>query len=109
MRYVILAPVALLIWAAILFPIASAIYGLLKWSGGWRLASAVPLAVLFLFFAPMAAQWIKDPSANNLWPLIFIPLTMVLSAYSGVVVLLHRKRVSLSDGSGVPPIPSGPR
>jgi hypothetical protein len=91
-QYVVLVPIALIVWGAILFPIVSAIYGLVKWRGSWRLASAVPLLVLFLFFAPVVADWRKDPTAHNLWGLVFIPLTMLLSAYSGVVVLLHRKR-----------------
>lgn len=88
-----MAPVALLVWGVILFPIASAIYGIVKWRGSWRMASAIPLLVLFLFFAPMLPGWMKDPSAHSLWFLIFLPLTMLLSAYSGVVVLLHRKKV----------------
>ena len=92
MRYVILAPVALLIWGGTLFPIVAAIYGLIKWRGGWRVASAVPLAVLVIFFVPMIRDWMTDPTAHNLWGLVFIPLTMMLSAYSGVVVLLHRRR-----------------
>lgn len=96
MRYVILAPVALLLWAAILFPIVASIYGVIKWRGGWRMASGVPLLVLFAFFAPMISDWVKDPSAHNLWGLVYIPLTMLLSAYSGVVVLVHRKRSQAS-------------
>lgn len=97
MRYVILAPVALIVWGGILFPIAAAIYGLIKWRGAWRLASAIPILVLFMFFAPLLADWRTDPTAHNLWGLIFIPLTMMLSAYSGVVVLLHRKRGRPAD------------
>jgi len=85
-RYVILVPVALIVWGGILFPVVSSIYGLVKWRGGWRTASAVPLLVLFLFFAPMVT------GLQSWWALVFIPLTMLLSAYSGVVVLLHRKR-----------------
>ena len=90
MRYVILLPVALLVWSAILFPVVSAIYGLIKWRGSWRIASAAPLLVLFLFFAPL----LRYP--QNWWAMVFIPLTMLLSAYSGVVMLLHR-RISQED------------
>lgn len=95
MKYLILIPVALIIWGAILFPVIASLYGLIKWRGGWRWASAIPLIVLAGFFAPMVPDWIKDSSSHNLWGLIFIPLTMVLTAYSGVVVLLHRKRAGI--------------
>jgi hypothetical protein len=93
-RYLILIPVALIVWGAILFPLISSIYGLIKWRGGWRMASAIPLLVLLAFFAPMVPDWMKDATSHNLWGLVFIPLSMMLSAYSGVVVLLHRKRTS---------------
>ncbi|MDR3699399.1 MAG: hypothetical protein P4L56_07170 [Candidatus Sulfopaludibacter sp.] len=86
MRYVILAPVALLVWGAILFPIASGIYGLIKWRGFWRVASAVPVLMALLFLAPILAN------PGGWWGLVFIPVAMLLSVYSGVVVLLHRKR-----------------
>jgi hypothetical protein len=99
MRYVILVPVALLIWAAILFPMASGIYGLIKWRGSWRVASAVPVLAVLLFLVPILA----NPGGG--WGLVFIPLTMLLSAYSGVVVLLHRKNVSAV--SGARPLPTG--
>jgi hypothetical protein len=89
LRYVILLPVVLLVTGVILFPIVSSIYGLIKWRGSWRLASAIPLLVLFLFFAPL----LRYP--QNWWALAFIPLTILLSAYSGVVVLLHRRGVGL--------------
>jgi hypothetical protein len=85
-RYVILAPVALLLWAAILFPVVASIYGVVKWRGGWRMASAVPLLVDVTCLA------LKDQVSLGFWALLYIPLSMVLSAYSGVVVLLHRKR-----------------
>jgi hypothetical protein len=77
-----------MIWGAILFPIVSSVYGVIKWRGGWRTASAIPLLVLVLFFAPILIN------PQNWWGLVFIPVTMLLSAYSGVVVLLHRKQTA---------------
>ncbi len=86
MRFLILAPVYLIIWGAVLFPLISGIYGLLRWRGSWRLASAVPLLVLIATLTPILVY------PQGWWGLVFIPLTMLLSAYSGVVLLLHRKR-----------------
>jgi hypothetical protein len=98
-QYLVLIPVGLIIWGAILFPIVASIYGLIKWRGGWRTASAVPLLVVAAFFAPMIPDWVKDSSAHNLWGLLYIPITMLLSAYSGTVVLLHRKRAAEARNS----------
>ena len=81
-----LAPVYLMIWGAILFPVIASLYGVIRWRGGWQLASFVPLVVMALILLPMLTY------PHGLWALVFIPLTMLLSAYSGVVVLLHRKR-----------------
>ncbi len=85
MNFLILAPVYLIIWGAILFPLISGIYGLIRWRGNWRLASVVPPLVLITAIMPMLFY------PRGWWALVFIPLTMLLSAYSGVVLLLHRK------------------
>ena len=88
MQYVVLAPVAILIWGATLFPIVAGIWGLINWRGGWRVASAVPVLVVLGVLAPVLAN------PHGWWGLLFIPLAMLASAYSGVVVLLHRRRES---------------
>ena len=92
MKYLILVPLGLILWGAILFPIIASLYGLIKWRGSWRWVSTVPLIVLAGFFAPIIFDWMHDASSHSLWGLVFIPLTMMLSAYSGVVVLLHKKK-----------------
>lgn len=102
-----MAPVALIVWGAILFPVVTGIYGLVKWRGTWRTAAAVPLAILVLFFVLLIFDWSGDPTGRLMWGLIFIPLAMILSTYSGVVALLHRKRVS--GASGEPLLPNGPQ
>jgi hypothetical protein len=49
----------------------------------------VPLAVLVLFFAPLLADWRHDPTAHNLWGLLFIPVGLLLFLYSVVLLVLR--------------------
>jgi phosphotransferase system glucose/maltose/N-acetylglucosamine-specific IIC component len=77
------AAIGLLVWAAILFALTFAVYGLIRWRGGWRLAAAVPPVVVLLLY-----------KAHSLWSLLFVPLAMLLCAYSAAVVLLHRRKAN---------------
>ncbi len=83
---------AAVIWVGILSPIVIGIFGCIRWRGGWRVAAAAPLVVLVLFFAPLIRDWMRDPTAHNLWGLLFIPLSLVLCVYSGTLVVLHRRK-----------------
>jgi hypothetical protein len=80
-------------WGGLLLPVGLAAYGLLKWRGRWRVAASIPLAVLVLFFAPLIADWLHDPAADNLWGLVFIPVGLLLFVYSAVV-LVQRWRLA---------------
>jgi hypothetical protein len=86
--------IGICIWAGILLPIGMALWGLVKWRGGWRVAAAVPFAVLTAFFAPLINDWRTDPTAHNLWGLVFIPVALVLLVYSLVVIFMRRRRFS---------------
>ena len=76
-------------WCGLVLPVGVAVYGLLKWRGRWRVAASVPRAVLVLFFAPLLADWRHDPTADNLWGLVFIPVALLLFLYSAVVLVLR--------------------
>jgi hypothetical protein len=81
-------------WCGIVFQGAVAILGLLKWQGLWRIAAAVPLVVLVLFFAPLLPDWGQDPVGGNLWGLLFVPLSSLLGLYCSVLLLLRRRNVA---------------
>ena len=81
----------LLIPIGLLFPFGMAFYGGFKWRGGWRIAALAPLGVLLLFFAPMEFDWMGDPTSHNMWGIVFIPISLLLSIYSVVLLLMHRK------------------
>jgi hypothetical protein len=52
--------------------------------------------VLVAFFAPLKADWSRDPTSDNLWGLIFIPIGLLICVYSLVVVLMHRHHLKRS-------------
>jgi hypothetical protein len=80
-------------WGGFVLPLGMAVYGLLKWRGRWKVAASVPLVVLVLFFAPLVADWQHDPTANNLWGIVFIPVGLLLFVYSSVVLVLRWRAV----------------
>ena len=81
-------------WGGLVLPVGLAAYGLIRWRGRWRVAASVPLAVLVLFFAPLLADWRHDPTAHNLWGLVFIPVGLLLFLYSAVVLVLRWRVVA---------------
>ena len=43
-------------------------WGLWKWRGGWRLASAIPIAVMGFVVLRIVVGTARDPTSHNLWP-----------------------------------------
>ena len=91
----------LLIPIGLLFPFGMAFYGGFKWRGGWRIAALAPLGVLLLFLAPMEFDWMGDPTSHSMWGIVFIPISLLLSIYSVVLLLMHRKKLR-ARGPGMP-------
>ncbi len=94
----VISIVGLAIPVGILLPFRLAYCALFKWSGGWRLAGILPLFMLVAFFAPLTANWARDPTSDNLWGLIFIPIGLLICLYSLVVILMHRRHLKQSMG-----------
>ena len=85
---------AAVVWSGIVFPPALAVYALLKWHGWWRFLASAPLVVIVGFFAPLIPAWLRDSPAYSLWGLLFVPLGMLLAVYSGMVLILYRRRLA---------------
>ena len=47
---------------------AAPAWGLWRWRGGWRIAAAVPAAVMAVVVLRIAAGTAIDPTSHNLWP-----------------------------------------
>jgi hypothetical protein len=81
----------LVVWSGIVFPPALAIYALINWRGRWRIAAAVPGAMLVALFAPWMIR-LRDNPNSTLWGLVFVPMAMALAIFSGAVLLLYRRK-----------------
>ena len=89
----VISIVGLAIPVGVLLPFVLAYYGVFKWHGGWRVAGVIPIVVVFAFFAPLATDWARDPTSHNLWGLVFIPIGLLICAYSLVLVVVRRRHV----------------
>ncbi|HWG09915.1 MAG TPA: hypothetical protein VN693_00220 [Rhodanobacteraceae bacterium] len=47
---------------------AGPLWGLVRWRGGWRLAAAVPAAIMLFVTARIFLGTTIDPTSHNLWP-----------------------------------------
>ena len=89
----------LVVWAlfrmagiGLLGSIVLPIYALFRWRGWWKVAAFVPLAGLAVLIVPLVPTWMHDPSANNLWGLILIPLEAVMCLYMAALILFRCRR-----------------
>ena len=75
---------------------AAPAWGLWRWRGGWRLAAAVPAAMMAFVVLRLVFDTARDPTSHNLWPFEIL-MTGALSA--GVIAVLGaiRKRVVTED------------
>ena len=74
--------------ADVLFPPCLAIYALLRWSGRWRIAAAVPLAVTI----PGTVFFLKSQGSTSPARLLYVALSLVLCAYSGILLMKYLNR-----------------
>ena len=81
----------LAIWAGILIPPVLAVYGLLKWHGGWKLAALVPMALLLAFFGALAMRGETVTAVLDKWIAAFSPFALVLALYAALLLVLHRR------------------
>jgi hypothetical protein len=64
-----------LLLAGILVPL----WSVWKWRGGWRIAAAIPAAVMAFVLLRILVDTARDPTSHNLWPfeiLIFGTITL---------------------------------
>ncbi len=67
-------------------------WGLWRWRGGWRLAAAVPAAMMAFVVLRLVFDVMRDPTSHNLWPFEIL-MTGALSVAVIAVLGAIRKRV----------------
>lgn len=70
--------------------IAVPLWSVWKWRGGWRLAAAVPAALVLFFALRILVGTALDPTSHNLWPFEILTVGIVALAIVGVLKLARR-------------------
>ncbi|OZB58704.1 MAG: hypothetical protein B7X39_16545 [Lysobacterales bacterium 14-68-21] len=63
-----------------------------RWRGGWRLAAAVPAALMMLVVGRIVSGVAVDPTSHNLWPFELLQAGVPAVLAIGVMALLRRVR-----------------
>lgn len=80
-----------------IFGIAGPAWGLWRWRGGWRIAAALPAAIMAFVILRLVVDTARDPTSHNLWP---FEIVMAGGACSvAMVVLIVARKLS---GAGHP-------
>ena len=66
-----------------------------RWRGGWRIAAAVPAALMSLVVLRLISGVTRDPTSHNLWPFEIL-MVGLFSVVVMVVLTLLRKAVGTS-------------
>ena len=73
-----------------LFGFAAPAWGVWRWRGGWRIAAAVPAAIMAFVVLRIVGGVARDPTSHNLWPFEVLQAG-ALSVVVMVVLSLARK------------------
>lgn len=65
-------------------------WGLWRWRGGWRIATAVPAAVMAFVILRIFFDGLRDPTSHNLWP---FEILMAGGASVAVMIVLGLARL----------------
>jgi len=58
----------LFIIALFILGLGAPLWSAWKWRGGWRIAAAVPAAVILFVVLRIVVDTARDPTSHNLWP-----------------------------------------
>lgn len=76
--------------AAILFGVVAPAWCLWRWRGGWRIAVAVPVAVMAFVILRIIVDTTRDPTSHNLWPFEILQAGAISAALVLVLVIARR-------------------
>lgn len=61
-----------------------------RWQGGWRLAAAVPGAIMALFVLRLLVDAARDPTSHNLWPFEVLMVGGLSTVIIGILLVARR-------------------
>jgi len=70
--------------------IGAPLWSVWKWRGGWRIAAAVPAAVMLFVVLRLIVDTARDPTSHNLWPFEILQFGVVALVLIGVLKLVRR-------------------
>jgi len=80
----------LVVLALVLAGIGVPLWSVWKWRGGWRIAAAVPAAVVGFVVLRILIDTARDPTSHNLWPFEILIFGTVALVIIGVLKLARR-------------------
>jgi hypothetical protein len=69
---------------------AAPAWGLWCWRGGWRLAAALPAAMITFVVLRIVFDTARDPTSHNLWPFEIVQAGLISVAAMAVLGVVHR-------------------
>jgi hypothetical protein len=61
-----------------------------KWSGGWRIAAAIPAGVMLFVVLRIVVDAVRDPTSHNLWPFEILQVGVVGLLVTGALKIARR-------------------
>lgn len=69
---------------------AAPAWGLWRWRGGWRVAAAVPAALMAFVVLRIVVDGMRDPTSHNLWPFEILQAGALSLVVMGVLALARK-------------------
>jgi len=70
--------------------VAASAWGLWRWHGGWRIAAALPAALMGFVVVRIALDTARDPTSHNLWPFEVLYAGALSTAAMGALLVARR-------------------
>ncbi len=80
----------LAVLALLIVGIGVPLWSVWKWRGGWRVAAAVPAAIILFVVLRIVTDTSRDPTSHNLWPLEILQFGGVALLMVGGLKLARR-------------------
>jgi hypothetical protein len=81
----------LLVLGLLVAGIAVPLWSVYKWRGGWRLAAAVPAALIGFVVLRIVVDTARDPTSHNLWPFEVLEFGAVALTAIGILKFIRRR------------------